>query len=293
MSEEEPSVKAATLGAAALGAVLDVGLLGGDLPSAAIAALLFAYISTLSNGLGDATKSAGSFAAKAYDKTLELNGQYEILPKAKNAVDTVTTVADNVNQNYGLTQKLDEKLQLSPKLEKLTDKIDDIKDKVTSKTEELKAAASPRGGDVKMSMEEPDDKAIAIGAAALGATLDVGLLEGDLPSAALAALLFAYASTLSNGLGDATKSAGSLAAKAYGKTVEVNEQYEILPKAKSAADTITTVAGNLNANYGLTEKLDEKLNISPKLEKLTDKIEDVKGKVTSKIDEVKDAASGK
>ena len=34
-----------------------------------------------------------------------------MLPKAKSAIDTVVTVADNLNKNYGLTDKIDEKLQ--------------------------------------------------------------------------------------------------------------------------------------------------------------------------------------
>jgi hypothetical protein len=134
-------------------------------------------------------------------------------------------------------------------------------------------------------MEEKDGKAVAIGAAALGGALGV-VLTGELTTAALFASAAAYATTLDNGLGSATKSAGDLAAKAYDKTLELNEQYDVLPKVKSAADTAVNVADNLNKNYGLTDKIDEKLKLSATVDKVTDKIEEVKDSVTSKVDEV-------
>jgi hypothetical protein len=134
-------------------------------------------------------------------------------------------------------------------------------------------------------MEEKDGKAVAIGAAALGGALGV-VLTGELTTAALFASAAAYATTLDNGLGSATKNAGGLAAKAYDKTLELNEQYDVLPKVKSAADTAVNVADNLNKNYGLTDKIDEKLKLSATVDKVTDKIEEVKDSVTSKVDEV-------
>lgn len=292
MMAEEPSDEAATLGAAAVGAAVGVQIVGG-LTSGAFLGLLGAYLSTVDNGVGKATKNVGSIAAKAYDSTVELNQQYEVLPKAKTALDTIATVADNVNRNYGLTERLDAKLGISPKLEALSDKYSDLTGKVTETADELKAAATatgPRGGDAKMMADEPDDKSVTIGAAALAAIVDIGLFEADVPSAAILALIAAYASTLDNQLGDVTKSAGRFAANAYGKVVELNEQFEILPKAKSAADTITVVADNVNTNYGLTDKLDEKLKLSDKVSTVTDKIDDVTGKVTGKIDELKAAA---
>ena len=48
----------------------------------------------------------------------------------------------------------------------------------------------------------------------------------------------------------------------YSKTLEINEQYEVLPKAKSALDVVTTAAGNLDSNYGITAKIDEQLKLS-------------------------------
>jgi len=69
-------------------------------------------------------------------------GEYEVLPKAKSAVDTVVTVADNLNKNYGLTDKLDEKLKLSERAESLTSKFETQKDKLTARVDELKEKAS-------------------------------------------------------------------------------------------------------------------------------------------------------
>ena len=63
----------------------------------------------------------------------------QVLPKAKSAIDTVVSVADNLNRNYGLTDKIDEKLQLSARAESLTEKFNAQKDKLTSKVDELKA----------------------------------------------------------------------------------------------------------------------------------------------------------
>ena len=96
------------------------------------------------------------------------------------------------------------------------------------------AVAAPRFADVRM--EDPSDKAVAIGAASVGGILGVYLF-GDLGTAVFLACLGAYGSTLTNGFGSASKSAGSFASKAYSKTLEINEQYDVLPKAKSALDT--------------------------------------------------------
>ena len=63
----------------------------------------------------------------------------QVLPKAKSAIDTVVSVADNLNKNYGLTDKIDAKLQLSARAESLSEKFNSQKDKLTSKVDELKA----------------------------------------------------------------------------------------------------------------------------------------------------------
>jgi hypothetical protein len=90
----------------------------------------------------DTVKSAGAAAAKVYNKAADIEQEYEVLPKAKSAIDTVVSVADNLNKNYGLTDKIDAKLQLSARAESLSDKFNAQKDKLTSKVDELKDKAS-------------------------------------------------------------------------------------------------------------------------------------------------------
>lgn len=141
-----------------------------------------------------------------------------------------------------------------------------------------------------VTMEEPSGKATTIGAAAFGGVLGVYLFH-ELSTAVVLASVFAYGSTLSNGFGSFSKTAGSSAAKVYSKTLELNEQYDVVPKAKSALDTVTTAAANLDANYGVTAKIDDQLKISAAVEKATDKIDEVKSSLTSKVDDLKAKAS--
>ena len=112
-----------------------------------------------------------------------------------------------------------------------------------------------------VAMVDPTDRAVTIGAAAAGGLVGVQL-TGELSWGVLLSIVCAYGTTLSNGFGDATKTLGSLSSKTYSKSVELNEQYDILPKAKSAIDTTVTIASNLDANYGISAKVDEQLKLS-------------------------------
>jgi hypothetical protein len=150
------------------------------------------------------------------------------------------------------------------------------------------ATSQPRFADVRM--EEPTDKAVTIGAAAVGGIVGVYIFH-ELSTAVFLSCLFAYGSTLSNGFGNASKNAGSAAAKVYSKTLEINEEYDVLPKAKSALDTVTTAAANLDSNYGISASVDEKLKLTQAYDKAVDKLEEVKGSVTSKVDDLKSKAS--
>jgi hypothetical protein len=134
---DEPTEKEMTIGAAGLGGIAGV-VLFGSLPGAVILAGAAAY-GAVKN---DTVKSAGSAAAKVYNKAVDIEQEYEVLPKAKSALDTVVSVADNLNKNYGLTDKIDAKLQLSARAESLSDKFNAQKDKLTSKVDELKDKAS-------------------------------------------------------------------------------------------------------------------------------------------------------
>ena len=113
------------------------------------------------------------------------------------------------------------------------------------------------------------------------------VLFGSLPGALVLAAAGAYGATKN----DTVKSAGGAAATVYSKAVDLEQEYEVLPKAKSAVDTVVTVADNLNKNYGLTDKIDDKLKISERAESLSEKFEMQKNKVTSKVDELKEKSS--
>ena len=101
--------------------------------------------------------------------------------------------------------------------------------------------AASRVAPAAITMEEPSDKAVVIGAAAVGGVLGVYLFH-ELSTGVILACIGAYGATLSNSFGEASKSAGSAAAKVYAKTLELNEQYDVLPKAKSALDTVRRAA---------------------------------------------------
>ena len=104
--------------------------------------------------------------------------------------------------------------------------------------------AASRVAPAAITMEEPSDKAVVVGAAAVGGILGVYLFH-ELSTGVILAIVAAYGATLSNSFGEASKSAGSAAAKVYSKTLELNEQYDVLPKAKSALDTVRRALSSL------------------------------------------------
>merc|ERR1719230_1351780 len=146
--------------------------------------------------------------------------------------------------------------------------------------------AASRVAPAAITMEEPSDKAVVIGAAAVGGIVGVYLFH-ELSTGVILACIGAYGATLSNGFDEGVKTAGTAAAKVYSKTLELNEQYDVLPKAKSAIDTVTTATSNLDKNYGITAKIDEQLKISAAVEKVVDKVDEVKSSVSDKVSDLK------
>jgi len=141
MMVEEPSEKAMVIGAAAVGGILGVYLFH-ELSTGVILASVFAYAATTESKVGEITKKSGEVAVKVWDKSTQLNEQYNVLPKTKSAIDTVVVAADNLNTNYRITAKIDEQLKLSEATDKITAKIDEVKSSVTTKVDNLKAKAS-------------------------------------------------------------------------------------------------------------------------------------------------------
>merc|ERR1719311_540645 len=133
--------KATVIGAGAVGGILGI-YFTGELQSGLILGSVLAYASTTSSKFGGYAESAGETAVKVYDKTLELNAQYDLLPKIKSATDTVVVAGSNLDKNYGFTSKIDEQLKISQAIDKATSKVDELKSSVTGKVEDLKAKAT-------------------------------------------------------------------------------------------------------------------------------------------------------
>merc|ERR1711935_939539 len=135
--EMQASSKATVIGAAAVGGIVGVYFFH-ELQTGLIFAAILAYASTTASQFGSAAESA----VKVYDKTLELNAQYDLLPKLKSATDTATTAASNLDKNYGITSKIDEQLKISQAVDKASAKVNELKSSVTNKVDDLKSKAT-------------------------------------------------------------------------------------------------------------------------------------------------------
>jgi len=151
-----------------------------------------------------------------------------------------------------------------------------------------KVAAS-RVANVPVMAEEPAGSEVIVGAAAVGGIAGVYLFH-ELSAGVILAGALAYGATLSNQFGSATRTTGAAAAKVYAKAQDLNEQYDVLPKAKGALDAVGTAAANLDANYGISAQVDEKLKISEAVSKAASKVDEVKSTVTNKVEDLKNKA---
>jgi hypothetical protein len=134
-----------------------------------------------------------------------------------------------------------------------------------------------------VSGEERPAKVVAVGAAGVGAFLGVWVF-GSVTAAGALAVACAYGSTRN----DTFRKAGSAAAAAYDKIAEIDEQYDVAKKVKTATDQTVLAAQNLNKNYGLTAKVDKQLQlterssaVTSKFQKVTDAVDDFKMKATN------------
>mmetsp|Transcript_22032 Transcript_22032/g.36389 ORF Transcript_22032/g.36389 Transcript_22032/m.36389 type:complete len:184 (-) Transcript_22032:35-586(-) len=146
--------------------------------------------------------------------------------------------------------------------------------------------AASRVAPSRIAMEEPSEKAVIVGAASVGGFVGMYLFH-EISAGILLASTLAYGATLGNSFGSASKTAGATASKAYSKALELNEQYDVLPKAKGALDSVSTAATNLNENYGITAKIDEQLKLSQALDTASAKVDEVKTSVNSKLADLK------
>lgn len=54
----------------------------------------------------------------------------------------VSTAAANLDANYGITAKIDDQLKISQAIDKVTDKVEEVKGSVAGKVDDLKSKAS-------------------------------------------------------------------------------------------------------------------------------------------------------
>ena len=90
--EMQEASKATIIGAASVGGILGVYFFH-ELQSGLILACIPAYAATTQSKFGEYSKTAGDTAVKVYDKTLELNAQYDLLPKASRPCGPVCRAA--------------------------------------------------------------------------------------------------------------------------------------------------------------------------------------------------------
>merc|ERR1712070_22222 len=88
-----------------------------ELSAGVLLAGALAYSATLSNEFGSSVKTMGGAANKAYNKVVE------------------------VNEQYGITNQIDEKLKLTATAKELTAKVDEVKGSVSTKLTDLKSKA--------------------------------------------------------------------------------------------------------------------------------------------------------
>ncbi len=54
----------------------------------------------------------------------------------------MSTAASNLDSNYGITAKIDDKLQITAAIDKASAKVDEVKSSVTAKVDDLKSKAA-------------------------------------------------------------------------------------------------------------------------------------------------------
>jgi hypothetical protein len=126
---------------------------------------------------------------------------------------------------------------------------------------------------------ETQKVSVGFGAACVGGLLGV-YFTGELTTAAIFALLFAYATTRGdNFVGNTARSAGTAYDKLYTKTVELNDDYELTKKAKSAADFAVAAAQDVDQSYQISSRVDEKLKLSQAADNISSKVTNAKAKL--------------
>jgi len=136
---DSPSEKESTIAVALTGAFLGVYVLDNVI-TAAILASLAAYATTTDSKAGELATQTGEVVAKSYKSIVKFSSENNVLPKAKEVTDKVVAVLNQVNENYQITAKIDEKLLLSEKFEKAGDKISEVTSSVSTKVKDFSSS---------------------------------------------------------------------------------------------------------------------------------------------------------
>jgi hypothetical protein len=139
MSDEEPTPQESAIAAALTSAFFGIYVLD-NLLTAGLLAGLTAYLTTTDSQAGDIATSGGAFVSKSYKATVKFVAEKDLLPKAKGITDKVVYALQAVDNNYGISATIDEKLLISDKVASASDKIAEVRSSVTSKVNELTAA---------------------------------------------------------------------------------------------------------------------------------------------------------
>jgi len=107
----EPVDKEAASAMAILGAFLGVYIFDNVL-TAGILAGLCAYLTTTEGQVGEISKATGKSIFGAYKKVVDFAEEKKLIPQAKSITDKVVGAAKKVDANYGISSKIDEKLQV-------------------------------------------------------------------------------------------------------------------------------------------------------------------------------------
>ncbi|KAG8469474.1 hypothetical protein KFE25_005929 [Diacronema lutheri] len=139
MAEEEVSPQESAIAVALTGAFLGIYVFDNIITAGVLAALA-SYLTTTDSQAGDIATSTGAFGFKTYKSIVKFAQEKDLLPKAKTVTDKVVSALQAVDNNYGITAKIDEKLLISDKVSAATDKLAEVKSTVTSKVDELSAS---------------------------------------------------------------------------------------------------------------------------------------------------------
>ena len=152
---DEVPPKSVVTGAAATGGIVGVYFFH-ELTSGLISAITLAYWATLpervpEHPLGRFASSTGRTAAGVFNKVVELNERFSVLPKVKSLLDSTGAALQRLDTRYAFTTSLDKGLKLSESASRISSKISPAIEKSVENWSDFKATlSSPDRGEVDL-----------------------------------------------------------------------------------------------------------------------------------------------